>query len=107
MACVVWKAIWPLTFDKQPRSRCSSGGICVRFIVLGGGRAYLNTEPEEGQDDATDDTKVTQPETKGGAVEDGESDVETGPDCSIQDHDDSDDAVSDGDSRQGLTPGRD
>lgn len=53
----------------------------------------LDAEPEHGQNDATDDTEVAQPKSKGGAIEDGEGYVKPGSNGAVEHHDDGDDGV--------------
>jgi len=49
---------------------------------------HLYTKPEESEDQSTDDAEVAEPEAKGGAVENGEADMEACTCCPIQRNDD-------------------
>ena len=65
----------------------------------------LDAIPKHGEDDSGYDAEIAEPETERRPVEDGESYVKSGTDCSVEDDDKSDDKVSESYRRKSLPPG--
>lgn len=71
------------------------GGEADELHLVNGFRANesLDPEPKQGQNHSADDTKIAQPESKRGAIKDGERYVKSGTDGAIQYHDNRQDSV--------------
>lgn len=67
-------------------------------------REGLNSEPEHREYNSTDDAEIAEPEAERGAIKYWEWNMEARSNCTVRDHDDSDDDVPNGDGRQSLFP---
>lgn len=100
MALSIWKVCHSKSFALIRKSVTENPHLINTF----GTREGLNTEPEHREHDPTDDAEIAEPEAERGAIKHGEWDMEARSNCTVRDHDDSDNNVSNGDSRQSLFP---
>lgn len=92
----------------------SESSASIRKIVNGAHlidtfrtRKGLNTEPEHREHYPTDDAEIAEPEAERGAIKYGEWNMEARSNCTVRDHDDSNDDVPNSNGRQSLFPTED